>query len=49
MPTSRFSTMSIRPTPCTPAIVATLWISSVSGIVTPFTPVGTPDWNAISM
>ena len=40
--------MSIRPTPCTPAMVATLWMSSVSGIATPFTSVGTPASKVIS-
>ena len=37
MPTRRFSTMSIRPTPCTPAIVSRLSMSSVSGMATPLT------------
>ena len=34
--------MSMRPTPCTPAIVSRLSISSVSGIATPLTATGTP-------
>ena len=40
--------MSIRPTPCAPAIVSRELISSVSGIATPLTAFGTPRSNSSS-
>ena len=48
IPTIRFSTMSIRPTPWSPAIVVSASTSSTSGIVTPFTETGTPCANPTS-
>ncbi len=42
MPTSRFSHMSMRPTPWAPAIVSRLAMSSTRGIATPLTAVGAP-------
>ena len=40
--------MSIRPTPCAPAIVSSELISSVRGIATPLTLIGTPRSNSTS-
>ena len=48
VPSARTLMRSRRPTPCSPAIVARLSISSMNGIVTPLMPTAAPRSNSIS-